>query len=828
MSFLPQFGNLPPIQTRKALLLLDLQNDFIRSTGALHVPNTADFLEVIPQLASTFRRNGDVVWVRSHAQSQQPLTSPSDAQDLVVLGRADQTLQPQSALDGDSQDGDESMDEEAFLSAKQPRCCLPQTPGAKFPAPVVAAIDPESDTLIIKSEYSALRDHSLILSFRTRFITELYLCGSLSNISVYATALDAARHGFSVTLIEDCLGYRSFPRHEEAMRRMADIFGASGITTQELFEELDWAETDAIARGSSTHRPLRTVTPAGIEGVMEGLDFGAQSRSATKKEASAEAPAVGGGRRRRIEDLMAEFSDPENQSLQELASYTRSRVRNAASEANTPQVGAQKARIRVRRTKKPDAKSEAGSRTDQPRRSDRARKQEVYRPGDVIGEGDSRIVYDLELPEEAFEKIRDEVAWQKMYHLSGQVPRLVAVQGRALDDGSVPIYRHPADESPPLQPFTPTVDAVRSVVELILGHPLNHALIQLYRDGQDRISEHSDKTLDIVRGSSICNVSLGAQRVMVLRTKGKESEGTSDGRLTQRVPMPHESLFILGEKTNMRWLHGIRPDKRAIDEKSSEERAYGGQRISLTFRHIGTYLSPTEDAIWGQGAVAKTQDSARPVIHGHPAETERMIRAFGQENHATDFDWDGVYGGGFDVVNFVTATTAKLVLGPDPVANFRIRLCLNENGLRYDATHSASTYPDKLPVFIDANGAEVAGDTNIMAHLAKHALELVRPGVDALRGGNLLCEINQLLASCRDQKSSTGNIELLSRWEAALREQPFASGAAFGIDDCSLFPVLWEIQTTNPLLIASYPNLMQYYSRVEKRGIVKTTLEEMA
>ena len=253
-----------------------------------------------------------------------------------------------------------------------------------------------------------------------------------------------------------------------------------------------------------------------------------------------------------------------------------------------------------------------------------------------------------------------------MYHLSGQVPRLVAVQGLSNADNSVPIYRHPADEAPPLRPFTPSVDRTRILVEGILGHPLNHALIQLYRNGEDRITEHSDKTLDILRGSFICNVSLGAQRTMVLRSKasaGDKSTGEerlNPGRHTQRVPLPDKSLFVLGEKTNMRWLHGIRPDRRPSLDKSVEERAYGGVRISLTFRHIGTFTDPVAGTIWGQGACSKSREKAGNVIHGNVRQTSWLVRAFGEENHATDLDWDAVYGEGFDVVNFVTASTAKL------------------------------------------------------------------------------------------------------------------------------------------------------------------------
>lgn len=111
---------------------------------------------------------------------------------------------------------------------------------------------------------------------------------------------------------------------------------------------------------------------------------------------------------------------------------------------------------------------------------------------------------------------------------------------------SFPIYRHPADNSPPLVQFTPTVALIRDVVEKALNHPVNHVLIQLYRGGKDAISEHSDKTIDVVRGSKIVNVSLGAQRVMVLRTKRDavpdEDTSAPRSRPTVRVPLPNNSM----------------------------------------------------------------------------------------------------------------------------------------------------------------------------------------------------------------------------------------------------------------------------------------------
>ncbi len=169
------------------------------------------------------------------------------------------------------------------------------------------------------------------------------------------------------------------------------------------------------------------------------------------------------------------------------------------------------------------------------------------------------------------------------------MPRLVAVQGEVASDGrydrisvalkgrftkfelfSFPIYRHPADNSPPLRSWTRTVAIIREHVERVLGHPVNHVLIQCYRTGSDYISEHSDKTLDIVRGASIVNVSIGAQRHMTLRRKRDPSvrppprpSRTTVAPITTRmraefadqedrektvVPLPHNSMFVLGKR----------------------------------------------------------------------------------------------------------------------------------------------------------------------------------------------------------------------------------------------------------------------------------------
>ncbi|CCM06275.1 uncharacterized protein FIBRA_08525 [Fibroporia radiculosa] len=296
-------------------------------------------------------------------------------------------------------------------------------------------------------------------------------------------------------------------------------------------------------------------------------------------------------------------------------------------------------------------------------------------PPTPVGEGDSFLVLDFlppDLADAVFEQLRGEVQWN--LSAGGPVPRLVAVEGEINPDGtcvsarlssipafhrptlctpplSYPIYRHPADESPPLLPFSPTVARIRRHVQDALQQPVNHVLIQHYRSGADYISEHSDKTVDVVRGSRIVNVSVGAQRVMTLRTKKDAQRTPGDARAVQRVLLPHNSMFVLGPATNMRWLHGIRADKRPQHEKAGAECRAGGERISLTFRHIGTFLTPGEGYIYGQGAKSKTRDAARPVVRGGP-EAEELLAAFGAENHASEFDWEVAYGEGSDVLHF--------------------------------------------------------------------------------------------------------------------------------------------------------------------------------
>lgn len=766
----------PHLETQKALLLLDFQNDFLSTKGHLFVPNTNLFLPKLPDLIAKFRENGQIVWSRTEYTHPRESFSPFTGADSILLKSVVQQQAWQSQFkhhnfgqppiqeeaedseDNHEADGQKSKeDPEAFLAsglaATFKRCCQPGTSGAEIPAKLAQSINKAKDVIIVKYDYSAFADPSLLLQLRMRLITDLYVCGSLSNITVYATVLDAVRNGFNVTLIEDCLGYRDEDCHIAAMRDMADGLGARGIDFQELMDDLAGLLGDVIDESQFTRTFQLSVTPATdpprsrassqrlsewIDSVEDDTDSfttalehqsvrattpqsqvsdPAQQRhrsveSPVESRVRAMSPGVSPSRKRRAVSEQDSQRNNRNHTSSKSSSARRASYdgfgtqlnsvkkqtsRNSAiyygwepSGSKSVSPDSQKATLSQPSANiVPDLSLPAyqGNESDQSQtpkattfernrspatqglRTKKAKSgTKIFMgPTDTIGDGDCSLVLNAEKEPAGkswFHTLKTKTKWQKMYHRSGEVPRLVAVQGNVDSDGTIPVYRHPADESPELLPFDDAVLSIKTTCENLVGHPLNHVLVQYYRSGEDNISEHSDKTLDIAHDSKIVNVSFGATRTMTLRTKKftpGEASGTGEKeipRITQHIRLPNASAFILGPISNANWLHSIRPDKRPDSEKTKDECLQNGERVSLTFRHIATFIDPKRNLIWGQGATAKTKDEASPILSGEEAanEGEKLIIGFGKENHQNDesFDWDKVYGTGFDVVNFVT------------------------------------------------------------------------------------------------------------------------------------------------------------------------------
>ncbi|TQS31829.1 hypothetical protein Golomagni_07878, partial [Golovinomyces magnicellulatus] len=373
----------------------------------------------------------------------------------------------------------------------------------------------------------------------------------------------------NITIVEDCCGYRTDGRRRGAMKKLLDILGCTFTTSNALIRDLSTVSEPATRNGLAQNP---TATSRDIVNLMStlGLSKPAPPLAPTRK-ANSEAVIA---KQQQSAQKTTELSGTLSKSL-ETSNTIESRelgpYNNQLSSDNVTKTSQNSSSLPTPTPHLPtilttNMTPQLESGPDNP---------EFHAKG--LCEGDTDVIGNVlpeELAGEAFQRLQDEVDWQRMSHQGGDVPRLVAVQGEIAEDGSFPVYRHPSDESPKLLSFSPTVLAIKAEVEQYLGHSLNHVLIQRYRDGNDYISEHSDKTLDISPSTYIANVSLGAQRTMVLRTKRMDkdpslvsTQSADQKRQIQRAELPHNSLCRMGLQTNMKWLHYIRQDKRSEREK---------------------------------------------------------------------------------------------------------------------------------------------------------------------------------------------------------------------------------------------------------------------
>jgi alkylated DNA repair dioxygenase AlkB len=151
-----------------------------------------------------------------------------------------------------------------------------------------------------------------------------------------------------------------------------------------------------------------------------------------------------------------------------------------------------------------------------------------------------------------FSQLRDTVAWKSerrmMYQREVDVPRLVA--RFSLDDKDVP----------------PAVREASKVARQLADCDFNSAALNYYRNGQDSVAPHNDKVHDLQPGAPIAIVSLGAARIMTIRSK------TAPHR-TLRLELEHASILVMSYDTQLHYDHGIPKVKGEV-----------GPRISLAFR----------------------------------------------------------------------------------------------------------------------------------------------------------------------------------------------------------------------------------------------------
>jgi len=179
----------------KALILIDIQNDFLPG-GALPVPDGHLVIPVANRVQPGFplvvaSQDWHPPDHRSFA-TRHPGKKPGD---VIIINNLEQSLWPPH--------------------------CVRDTPGAELAAALdvrrIARVfrkgaDPEVDSYSAFFDVDRVHATGLAEFLRERMVTDVWVMGLATEYGVKYTALDAARLGFSATVVEDgCRGFERAP-----------------------------------------------------------------------------------------------------------------------------------------------------------------------------------------------------------------------------------------------------------------------------------------------------------------------------------------------------------------------------------------------------------------------------------------------------------------------------------------------------------------------------------------------------------------------------------------------------------------------------------------
>ena len=161
--------------------------------------------------------------------------------------------------------------------------------------------------------------------------------------------------------------------------------------------------------------------------------------------------------------------------------------------------------------------------------------------------------------------LHDEVNWEQaeliVFGRKVTEPRMSVWYA---DNGMDYVYSNTARTA---HAFTPALATLRAEVEARTGARFNSALVNLYRDGSDRLGWHADNEECNGPEPTIASLSFGAERHFDLRHRASGE--------THRVTLPHGSLLMMSGALQRHWVHQVPVMKKVR-----------APRINVTFRLI--------------------------------------------------------------------------------------------------------------------------------------------------------------------------------------------------------------------------------------------------
>ena len=161
--------------------------------------------------------------------------------------------------------------------------------------------------------------------------------------------------------------------------------------------------------------------------------------------------------------------------------------------------------------------------------------------------------------------LHNNIVWKQesmnMYGKKIDFPRLTAWYGnndKPYSFSGITLQPHP---------WTSEILTIKNKIEPIPKTEFNSVLLNLYRDGNDSISWHTDEEKELGINPTIASVNFGATRKFQLRhIKTKEK---------LEIELTHGSLLIMQGELQHFWQHQVPKTSKVV-----------GERINLTFRVI--------------------------------------------------------------------------------------------------------------------------------------------------------------------------------------------------------------------------------------------------
>jgi nicotinamidase-related amidase len=174
-------------KTRRAFIVIDMLNDFVRKGAPLEVPRARSVIPAIKQgISGARRRNEPVVYVcDAHSRRDR---------EFVRFGW------PPHAVKG--------TEGAAIVEELAPR---------------------EGDLVVEKKTYSAFHRTSLERELKSRKVGRIRLAGCVTNICILFSASDAVLRGFEVEVDEGMVAGIDSKSHEFSLRQMETVLGVKMI-----------------------------------------------------------------------------------------------------------------------------------------------------------------------------------------------------------------------------------------------------------------------------------------------------------------------------------------------------------------------------------------------------------------------------------------------------------------------------------------------------------------------------------------------------------------------------------------------------------------------